>query len=76
MKRWMVLISLTLGLTLLFESGCATAPPKPPGLPPPPLPVVEFAEPAPFAGAVWVGGSWVWQPDHVRYEWHHGYWQR
>lgn len=68
---------LTLGLTLLLQTGCVVrgqvAVPAP--LPPPPAPVVEFAEPVPYAGAVWVGGYWGWHPERRRYEWHHGYWR-
>lgn len=65
---------LMLGAALLLQSGCVA--PGPPGLPPPPVPVVEFdAEPPPFPGAVWVGGSWGWHEPHRRYEWHHGYWR-
>lgn len=74
MKRWMILMPSILGLTLLLQSGCVVR-----GgvvVPAPPVPVVEFGEPAPFVGAVWVGGRWVWHPEHARYEWHHGYWRR
>lgn len=69
MKQWMVFMPLTLGLTLLSQTGCvAPGPPLPPGS------VVEYVEPAPYAGAVWVGGNWGWHAEHRRYEWHHGYW--
>ncbi len=40
----------------------------------PPPPVVETRGPAPFAGAVWVGGYHRW--DGNRYVWVPGSWQR
>jgi len=40
------------------------------GWAPPPM-LVEAPPPAPFMGAVWVGGYWVWQGDWV---WAHGHW--
>ncbi len=40
------------------------------GWAPPPM-LVEVPPPAPFFGAVWVGGYWVWQGNWV---WAHGHW--
>src|SRR6516225_9595820 len=40
------------------------------GWAPPPM-LVEAPPPMPFAGAVWVGGYWVWQGNWV---WAHGHW--
>jgi hypothetical protein len=37
----------------------------------PPAMLVESPPPPPFAGAVWVGGYWVWQGNWV---WAHGHW--
>jgi hypothetical protein len=45
-------------------------PPIAVGWAPPPM-LVESPPPAPFAGAVWVGGYWVWQGTWV---WAHGHW--
>lgn len=69
MKYWTGLFLLL--VALLSLSGCVVAP-GPPG--PPPPPVAEYYGPAPYAGAVWVGGDWHWHHEHDRYEWHHGYW--
>jgi hypothetical protein len=40
------------------------------GWAPPPM-LVEVPPPVPYAGAVWVGGYWVWQGNWV---WAHGHW--
>lgn len=40
------------------------------GWAPPPM-LVEVPPPAPFFGAAWVGGYWVWQGNWV---WAHGHW--
>jgi hypothetical protein len=40
------------------------------GWAPPPM-LVEVPPPLPYAGAVWVGGYWVWQGNWV---WAHGHW--
>ncbi len=41
------------------------------GWAPPPM-LVEVPVPLPYAGAVWVGGYWVWQGDWV---WAAGHWR-
>jgi hypothetical protein len=40
---------------------------------PPPPPVVEVVPPAPFVGAVWIGGTWVVRPHG--WVWVRGHWR-
>lgn len=42
--------------------------------PPPPPPYYEVAPPAPYPGAVWIGGSYRWAGG--RYVWNRGYYSR
>ena len=71
MKHHMVLLASLLPLAMI-DSGCVVAA----GPPPPPVPIVEAEVPAPYPGAIWIGGRWMWHPEHRRYEWHHGEWRR
>ncbi len=48
----------------------SSPPPIAVGWAPPPM-LVEVPPPEPFAGAIWVGGYWVWQGNWV---WAHGHW--
>lgn len=70
MKHCIILLA-SLTAVAMAESGCVVAA----GPPPPPAPIVEAEVPAPFPGAIWVGGSWVWHAGERRYLWHHGYWR-
>lgn len=40
----------------------------------PPPPQYEVVPAAPFAGAVWIGGSWGWSDN--RYVWNRGHYER
>jgi hypothetical protein len=42
------------------------------GVPPPLLPEVVLA--APYPGACWMWGHWIWSPHHGRNVWYRGYW--
>jgi hypothetical protein len=39
----------------------------------PPPPRVEVVGVAPFVGAIWIPGNWVWRD---RWSWHSGHWER
>ncbi len=69
MKKYLMIL-----MTGILLSGCvATITPVGPP-PPPPPPQVEVYSAAPWPGAVWIAGGWVWRPRYQRYVWRHGYW--
>ncbi len=60
---------------LLLLTGCRTVVVARPGPPPPPRAVVVVPG-APWPGAVWVRGHYIWQPRWGRYRWVPGHWVR
>jgi len=57
-------------VSIYDEPPTSQPPPIAVGWAPPPM-LVEVPPPEPFAGAIWVGGYWVWQGNWV---WAHGHW--
>lgn len=69
------LISVSSGVLLAaLLSGCVATVGYEVPVPPPPQ--EEVITVAPFGGAVWMPGVWVWHRRHRRYEWRRGYWRR
>lgn len=77
-KRIFLHAVITAGLAAVM-AGCVVAPGPMDGAPmyapyAPPPPQAEVIPAAPFAGAVWINGSWDWSDG--RYAWRRGHYER